>query len=294
MNNNAITPSVEAGRFLSKEKVHLIKQLYCKQASDTELQHFLEVCESRRLDPVLKQIYAVFRFSRKENRAIMTIQVGIDGQRSLASRTGEYAGNDAAKFEWQENGLPSSATVTVYRMVANQKCAFTGIAHWDEYFPKDEKLQNFWKLMPKGQLAKCAEALALRKAFPGELSGLYEPSEMDQIGPEKILQVREVPKPAPKLVPQEVKEITGFAQPEVDPFFPKTDLEQKYELSEYVVPAGSFKGKKLKDISHLEWRKYVREVDEKLKDPQFPEGMRKDAHQLLGVIEDYLAKTPNA
>jgi hypothetical protein len=64
--------------------------------------------------------------------------------------------------------------VLVYR----KGCAhpFTAIAKFSEYNAGG----SMWQKMPANQLAKCAEALALRKAFPHQLSGLYTPDEMAQ------------------------------------------------------------------------------------------------------------------
>jgi hypothetical protein len=59
-----------------------------------------------------------------------------------------------------------------------------------------------WKKMPFLMLAKCAEALALRKAFPAELQGLYVKEEMDQAGPEH----KPLPKPSEIMARLEAEE----------------------------------------------------------------------------------------
>lgn len=294
---NAITKIDNAvARFLTQEKIDLIKRLYCKDASDIELRHFLDVCESRRLDPVLKQIYAVFRFSKKDNKKIMSIQVGIDGLRALAARTGEYAGNDAAVFEWSEDEdrPPICATVAVYRMVKGQRCAFAGEAYWDEYFPKDEASRFFWNQMPKGQLAKCAESLALRKAFPSETSGLYESSEMNQAGfesPESHSRPLQNIPPETIRPPECAQKNMIAAPPEtaVDPTAPLDSFFTPRNLSEFTVPYGKYKGTKLKDLPSSDWQIYINETHEKLSDPDFPKDLKGDAARLCGTIEDYLA-----
>lgn len=166
-------PSGELIHF-TDEQVALIKSVVANQdLSNDEFKVFLSVAKRRGLDPLLRQIHAVKRAGK------MTIQTGIDGYRLIAARTGEYAGNDEPKFVM--NGrLPDSASVTVYRLVQGQRVPFTATAYWEEYFPGDNNQGFMWKKMPRGQLAKCAEALALRKAFPGELSGIYADDEMHQ------------------------------------------------------------------------------------------------------------------
>jgi hypothetical protein len=124
-----------------------------------------------------RQIYFQKRFNKRKQKFEMTIITGIDGYRLIADRTGQYAGNDDPTFDDEEN--VRKATVTVYKIVSNIRCPFTASARWEQYYPGDE--QGFmWRKMPHLMLGKCAEALALRKAFPAELSGIYIKEEMDQ------------------------------------------------------------------------------------------------------------------
>jgi len=156
---------------LTTEQIDLIKRTICKDATENELALFLYQCERTRLDPLSRQIYFV-KYNGK-----VTIIVAIDGYRSIAGRTGLYAGSDDYVFDNEEK--PNKATVTVYKMIQGQRCPFSATARWAEYYP-GEKLGFKWRSMPTLMLGKCAEALALRKAFPQELSGLYTPEEMEQ------------------------------------------------------------------------------------------------------------------
>jgi phage recombination protein Bet len=157
-------------------KLELIKKTVANGATNDELELFLYQAKRSGLDPLARQIYFVKRKGRG------TIQVGIDGLRLVAERSGNYAGSDDAELAGMtEQGYPESAKVTVYKMVQGQRCAFSATARWGEYYPGDE--QGFqWRKMPCVMLSKCAEALALRKAFPADLSGLYVHEEMDQAG----------------------------------------------------------------------------------------------------------------
>lgn len=172
---------------LTKQQVDLIKNTIAKGASDDELKMFLYVCERTRLDPFTKQIHLVPRWDSRMGKEIRTPIVGIDGLRSIAERTGEYAGNDDPTFD--DETKPTKATVSVYKIVQGVRSAFTASARWEQYFPGDK--QGFmWKKMPHLMLGKCAEALALRKAFPAVMSGLYVVEEVQQaqnvpIGPNK-------------------------------------------------------------------------------------------------------------
>lgn len=172
-------------RSLTPEQIDLIKTTIARGATDDELRLFLYVCGRTGLDPMAKQIYAIKRWDSSLRKEVMSIQTGIDGYRLIADRTGKYAGSDEPEFGEEVDGAPYYATVTIWKMVAGQRCPFTGTARWSEYVQttKEGRPTRFWAKMPYGQLAKCAEALALRKAFPAELSGVYTHEEMDQAGP---------------------------------------------------------------------------------------------------------------
>ena len=151
---------------------------------DEDLMLFLYTCKRTGLDPLVNQIYAVYCWNSRVGRETMTIQTGIDGMRLVAQRTGEYAGQDDAIYlpEDESTQYPVKASVTVYKMIGGARVPFTATARWNEYAQFDNKgqLMGMWPKMPYLMLAKCAEALALRKAFPNELSGIYAREEMGQ------------------------------------------------------------------------------------------------------------------
>ncbi len=157
--------------------VDLIKKQIAKGASDDELKIFLNVCKTRGLDPFARQIYAIKMAGQ------MTIQVSIDGFRLIAERSGKYAGQlgpfwCADNGEWVDVWLskspPAACKVAVLRN--DFKEPLWGTANLDAY----SQNTMLWKKMPSHMIAKVAESLALRRAFPAELSGLYTREEMDQ------------------------------------------------------------------------------------------------------------------
>ena len=172
------------GAGLSRDQVELLKRTVAKGVTDDELALFVHVANHAKLDPFAKQIHAVKRWDGKQRREVMSIQTGIDGFRLIAARTKAHAGTDEAVFE-EKDGKPVKATVTVWKVVAGLRVAFTASARWDEYVQtyKDretgaEKMTGLWAKMPYVMLAKCAEAQALRKAFPADLSGIYAEEEI--------------------------------------------------------------------------------------------------------------------
>lgn len=181
---------------LSIEQIELIKSTVAKGATDEELKLFLYTAKRTGLDPLTRQIYFQKRQQRQKDgsyKEVMTILTGIDGYRAIADRTGQLAGIDDPTYEEEvvinpstSQGVlgaskrPIKATVTVYKIVKTTRVPFTASARWSEYAPAEPKSGFMWNKMPYLMLGKVAEALALRKAFPLNLSGLYTTEEMDQ------------------------------------------------------------------------------------------------------------------
>ena len=169
-----------------------------------QVEIFAKVANQKGLSPFSKQIHLIPR-KRKNGQTIYTIQTSIDGYRIIAERTGKYAGSDdylfdegLTEYEMIKAGRrrPTTATATVYKILPNgETFPIRATARWDEYYPGEQ--QGFmWAKMPYLMLGKCSEALALRKAFPEALSGIYTNEEMQQadnpIDVEKLEAFREV------------------------------------------------------------------------------------------------------
>lgn len=168
---------------MDSERVALIKRTVCRGGTDDELRLFLHACERTGLDPLMRQVYAVKRWDKTLQREVMSIQTGIDGYRLIAERTGKYAPGREPVYEYGDDGRVVAATSYVKKQTADGTWhEVAASARYDEYVQraKDGKPTRFWVQMPHVMLAKVAEALALRRAFPMELSGIYTAEEMGQ------------------------------------------------------------------------------------------------------------------
>lgn len=164
----------------STEQIALIKKQIAPKATDDELQLFLYQAKRTGLDPLTRQIYCIHRYDKNVGQK-MTVQTSIDGFRVIAERSGDYGGQDEPEFI-EVDGRPMCCKVRVYKFRGDIRYqAAVGVAYWDEYCPAQGQ-DYMWRKMPHTMLAKVAEALALRKSYPQDLSGLYTMDEMQQAG----------------------------------------------------------------------------------------------------------------
>lgn len=167
----------------TREQIELINRTIAVGATDDELKLFLHTAQRLGLDPFARQIH----FIKRKRKNPQTGQyeeygqtlVGIDGFRAIAERTGKLAGIKRGVIR-DEKGNLIGAWAEVHRSdwrePVREEVLFV------EYCQRDAsgKPTGLWATMPSQQLKKCAEAMALRMAFPMVLSGIYAPEEMEQ------------------------------------------------------------------------------------------------------------------
>lgn len=218
-----------------------VQSVLAPDLTGEELRLFAMVANRSGLDPFAKQIYAVKRKGR------VTFQTGIDGYRSIAARTGMYDGQDEPEYgpvcqcgDGRPDGHPEHATVRVYRKGVSRAIAAT--AFWHEYKPEagdNGKGDLMWTRMPRVMIAKVAEALALRKAFP------YDPERREGIGADvytadEMAQAdRQTERPAPpkSLAEKAAEKRAAIEAPEVvtDPPASEADSEPLFTEGEWAL-----------------------------------------------------------
>ncbi len=173
---------------VTSEQYEVIRKTIAKDATPEEIQLYLYDCQRQGVHPLDRLLH----FTKRAGKYVPI--TSIDLMRARAADTGEHAGSDDPIFQGTPGDDDFTAAVTVYRLVSGRRCGFTASARWSEYKPapgSNGQGDVMWKKMPHLMLGKCAEALALRKAFPRQLAGTYTKEEMARADQEPI------PRPAP-------------------------------------------------------------------------------------------------
>lgn len=249
--------AVEPGQ-MTQEQINLIKQTVAKGATDDELNLFLYTAKKTGLDPLLHQIHAVKRWDGRMGKDTMAIQTGIDGYRLIADRTGKYAPGREPSYT-QANDKLESATAYIKKLTSDgtwHEVAAT--AFYSEYVQttKDGRPNRMWEKMGHVMLAKCAEALALRKAFPAEMAGVYTDEEMTQAEPAPATpppqRAIEEKAPEPEKTASGHNQVKGFTVVRIEKTVEKTGNGDAMEILRIV---GLYKGVEKKFIISSEQAK---------------------------------------
>lgn len=245
---NRASPLAAVSEGWSQAQIDLIKRTVARDTTDDELALFLYTAKKRGLDPLCKQVHAVKRNVKQKGggyASVMTIQTGIDGYRAIAERTGKYGGT-YRKSMIDGEGHPEEIVVAVRKIIGGQVVEVEGRARWDEfkqtYFDKKSQsqvLSPMWRKMPYIMLEKCAEAQALRRAFPEHFSGIYTDEEMSQADNADGEASPFAPVPAPTPAPEpagetEPQTIEPEFTSEATPFAPGSEAINKGQIGEYV------------------------------------------------------------
>ena len=285
--------------YFSDDQLNIIRNKICFGASEDEVAVFIAICKRTTLDPFARQIYMVERRFKDRQGNWQTkyeAQSSIDGFRVVAERSGSYegqlgpfwCGKDGKWVDvWLSNEPPVAAKVGLLK--TKFKEPLWAIAKWTSYCQTNSSGQptKMWAKMPDLMLAKCAEALAIRRAFPNDLSGLYTSDEMAQASQDEPLE-REV---ATRQVVESKPHQTALEAPKIEEPMPDSfnaplndeelDLARSksphkntitvsgiveqvskrpppnyapgsdnevFEPGDYVMPCGKFRGKKLKFV----------------------------------------------
>lgn len=226
----------------------LVEQIFPAAKSIEAVMMALAYCRKRNLDIFKKPVHIVPMWSSSKKEMVETVWPGIAEIRTTASRTGDYAGIDEVEFgpmidgtfeglveQWENRKVtnkvtkivryPEWAKVTVYRMNRGIRCAYTARVFWEETYAtvgKTDLPNDMWGKRPRGQLDKCVEAAALRKAFPEELGNTYAAEEMEgrEISEGVTIDHAAKPKPpvppAPPAPPAEVIDLKAQTAPVIE------------------------------------------------------------------------------
>lgn len=237
----------------SADQVELLKRTIASGATNDELSLFVKQCERTGLDPFTRQIYFI-----KDKSGKVTVLSSIDGLRLVAERSEKYEGQTKPEWcgddgvwkdVWTSKELPVAARIGVWKTKFKEPTY--GIAMFNEYagrYSYDDKygkykagdLTHMWNKMPALMISKVAEALALRKAFPNDLSGIYSAEEGEVI---------DVPKADAMNQKTLASDVTSK---------PVEALIEPSDLGSYIVQFGKkLSGKALKDIDLNELQGYL-------------------------------------
>jgi len=229
--NALVTQERNALALPEEELLRVLSSSLYPGANPDSIRMVLGYCRATRLDPMQKPVHIVPMWDAKQKTMRDVTMPGIGLYRIQAARTGEHVGTDEPVFgplidlKFGDNvvQVPEWCRVTVYRLIGGQPRAFTATEFWMENYAtasKDTIAPNtMWKKRARGQIAKCAEAQALRKGFP-EVGSQPTAEEMEGKSLEGYAEPAGTP-PAPAPSPTAAAALQPYPQDRFDQNLPE-------------------------------------------------------------------------
>ena len=220
MNALTKTESTALSTMTEPELLKVLQTSLYPGAAVDSIKMVLGYCRAAGLDPMQKPVHIVPMWDGKAKQMRDVVMPGVNLYRTQAARSGECAGVTEPEFGpdvkekigGQEITFPQWCRVTVSRRLPTGEIVhFTAREFWKENYAvkggqeKSIAPNAMWTKRPYGQIAKCAEAQALRKAFP-EIASQPTADEMEgkQLHPDDG--------PQPKVAPEIPAELTQAAR----------------------------------------------------------------------------------
>jgi len=237
-------PAIIAESGITHDRYRVLKEAVFPGASDEGIALALAYCKERGLDVLKKHVHIVKVWNNSLGKEVEGIWPGIAEARSTASRTGAYAGSSEPEYgeeiimdfpvydqktkqkSVKTVAFPKWCKVTVYKLLGSIKCEYTSKVFWLEEAKKNRSgaPNSMWADRPYGQIAKVAEASALRKGFPEELGGEITKEEAEGISSPHP-QMTDITPPTEAPTQFSSKKITEILKAEAD-----TPAEPLYEF----------------------------------------------------------------
>jgi len=172
------------------ERVRMAQGLNREKVSDVEVQLLIDTAKRLGLDPIMRQVWYQARADKSGTKKAQVLAT-IDGLRVVAERSGEYEGQTAPQWcgedgVWREVWTAKIAMLVAARVGVYRK-GFREPMYAVARVAAYSSGQGQWEKNGDNMTSKCAEALALRKAFPQLLSGIYTGDEMEHDRPEAVI-----------------------------------------------------------------------------------------------------------
>lgn len=253
------TIGIDAGTYVA------LKGSLFPGASDASIHMVVAYCQAAKLDLMQKPVHIVPVWNSDQKKMVDVVMPGISLHRTNAARSGLYFGKDEPEFgpEITEKlgsktvSYPQWCKITVKKLISGQVCSFTAKEFWKENaaITKEGSPNAMWSKRPYGQLAKCAEAQALRMAFPEHVGGQPTYEEMDGKTLDGVCHTVEVP--------AQLNVVSAvLITPEQAEVLKTKVKEAGASMKEICEPLGIGK---LSDLNESQWSELCRKLDKDIK-----------------------------